>query len=547
MKPFDLRLVRYARNIISTLTVGGVLGVIRAAAIVVWAWAIAHLTVWVVRPVLSFDWAVNDQGRVFEGFEPLPLRWSLLAGLALVVRFASNWMMSVVSERGAVKAKQQLRKRALDHTVKLGPQWVEQQSQAEMTLKLGRGLDELDEYFAQYLPQLILTLTVTPLLTLTLWLVHPLSGLIVLIVFPIIPIFMVLIGLATQGAQEKQWKALTKLSDAYLDLVRGLPTLKLFGREQLQPQRVRNLTESYHSRTMKVLRVTFLSGFVLDLAGTFSVALVAVTVGTQLVTGGFPLASAMFVLLLVPEIFIPVRQVGAAFHASVDGLTAAQDVFKILESPLPPRGHITPLSGVHLLQLDRVIPSSRGEIQPVSLQVDAGEIVALSGPSGVGKTSLMNTIVGVGCYSGSLAAAPNAWAGQRPGLLQGTVGANITLGIQETDPYTLAWALDATQLSHIHPETVLGPLGQGISGGQAQRVALARALYHSRMTGARLLLLDEPTSALDAATEAYVMGKLRALAQEGYGILIASHRQAVLQEADRIITMRREITEHVHS
>lgn len=546
MKPFDLRLLTYARGILPVLIWGTLLGVLRGLAILVWAWSIGHLIAWFAAPIMDFDWSVLNIGDVFDGLADRVERWALLAAIALVVRSGATWVMNVLAERGAATVKHQLRMRALKHIDELGPSWVAGESEADITLKLTRGLDALDNFFSQYLPQLLLTATVTPILVVALLWADLTSAITVIIVFPIIPMFMILIGLATQGAQDRQWSALGTLSKAYLDVIRGLPTLKLFRREERQVERIRTITEEYRSRTMKVLRVTFLSGFVLDLAGTFSVALVAVTVGTRLVDGEYPLSLALFVLLLVPEVFIPIRQVGAAFHASSEGLTAAGDVFHMLETTPEQtkqpsqKADLSPDGDGALLRLDRVQPTRQGEpvAAPVTLDVYAGEIVAIAGPSGVGKTSLLGAVLGITPANGSVRVAPFAWSGQQPGLLRGTVASNITLGSPASDEALVRRVLDDVGLLTVSPQDPLGTAGEGLSGGQSSRLALARALYRLHTTDAKLLLLDEPTASLDSATEVIIMRHLRALTNSGVGVLVVSHREGVLAGADRVIRMQ---------
>ena len=401
---------------------------------------------------------------------------------------------------------------------------------------LGRGLDALDGYFSAYLPQLILTACATPFLVLAVLLADPLSGVTVLIVFPVIPLFMILIGLATRAVQERQWQQLEHLSRSFLDVVEGLSTLKIFRREQRQFERIARETGEYRTRTMQVLRVTFLSGFVLDLAGTFSIALVAVTVGTRLVTGEFPLALGLFVLLLLPEVFIPIRQVGAAFHSSTEGLAAAQAVFDIIEEP----AEVVPVPGAAQgIRFDSVsVRRDEREVAgPVSFSVDPGEMVALAGPSGAGKSTLVSALLGFVSPAVGTITRPDtvAWSGQRPGLLQGTVSENVALGAQKADPTLVRRALATVGLGDIEPSRVLGAQAAGLSGGQAQRVAIARALYRAWSTGAGAIVLDEPSSALDAASETLVCAALRAEARAGRAVLVVSHRPALIEAADRVV------------
>ena len=546
MKPFDPRLLRYARASRRVFALGGVLGLIRTLAILAWCWFLARSIVAVALPVLGNDGA--DPGRIAEGApapEQLPL---LLAGalLALCVRSAAAWGMDTVAASGAVRVKSQLRAAALAAVDTRSPERSDGRSDAELATTLGRGLDALDGYFSGYVPQLILTAVATPILVLAVLLADPVSGITVLIVFPIIPVFMILIGMATQAVQDRQWAQLQRLSSSFLDAVAGLATLKIFGREGRQSARIAAETEEYRSRTMKVLRVTFLSGFVLDLAGTFSIALVAVTVGTRLVNGDFPLALGLFVLLLLPEVFIPIRQVGAAFHASTEGLAASGEVFALIEGADAPstqmRNASVTESGDGSLRASELhlARGTRGVVGPVSFDVAPGDFVVLAGPSGAGKSTILAALLGfVTLAAGSLVRPANiAWAGQRPGLLQGTIADNVALGAQARDDGLVRRALDAAELSAMPAERELGAVGAGVSGGQAQRIAIARALYRAWTLGPdTALVLDEPTSALDRATEARICRMLRAEATAGRAVLVVSHRPAVLDAADRIVTI----------
>lgn len=544
MKPLDPRLLRYARAARGVFAFGAGLGLLRTIAIIVWCWALAQLIAATVLP-----WLTNPNGRVTEGaFSTENLGWlTAVAAVALGLRSLSIWGMDTVAARGAIRVKAQLRSAALDAIDSRPPSRGTGASDAQLATTLGRGLDALDGYFSGYVPQLILTVIATPLLILVLLITDPVSAVTVIIVFPVIPVFMILIGLATQAVQDRQWAQLQHLSASFLDVVSGLATLKIFRREHRQTARIARETEEYRSRTMKVLRVTFLSGFVLDLAGTFSIALVAVTVGTRLVNGEFPLALGLFVLLLLPEVFIPIRQVGAAFHASTEGLSASADVFVLIEgtdvaahpearhhASLRTTGAGLAFAAVELARDERVVADA------LTFTVQPGEVVALAGPSGAGKSSLLAAVLGFIQPNAGTISRPEeiSWSGQRPGLLQGTVATNVALGDPDPDPALVQRALVTAALPDVDAATAVGAGGSGLSGGQAQRVSLARALYRAWRRDAGALLLDEPTSALDLTSEALVCRALRAEAARGRAVLVVSHRPGVLAAADRIVRMK---------
>ena len=544
MKPLDPRLLRYARAARGVFAVGGGLGLLRTIAIICWSWALAQLIAAAVLPLIG-----NPTGRVSEGaFAPADLGWlTLVAVAALVLRSISAWGMDAVAARGAIRVKAQLRGAALDALDARSPERRDGASDTELATTLGRGLDALDGYFSGYVPQLILTAIATPLLILVLLIADPFSAITVIIVFPIIPVFMILIGLATQAVQDRQWAQLQRLSASFLDVVSGLATLKIFRREDRQVARIARETEEYRSRTMTVLRVTFLSGFVLDLAGTFSIALVAVTVGTRLVNGEFPLALGLFVLLLLPEVFIPIRQVGAAFHASTEGLAASTSVFELIEGDEASDSRASASrivlsverSGPLKFDAVEVVRGVRAVAEPVTFAVQPGEFVALSGPSGAGKSTLISAVLGfVEPGAGTITRPPEvAWTGQRPGLLQGTIAANVALGDPDPDPELVTRALSAAALTDVDPATALGAGGAGLSGGQAQRVGIARAFYRAWRRDVGALVLDEPTSALDTTSEAQICEALRSEAAAGRAVLVVSHRPGVLAAADRVVAV----------
>ena len=547
MKPLDPRLMRYARAARGVFGLGAVLGVVRTVAIIAWSWFLANAIAAVAVPSFEAIWSeAGVSGRVADGVYPLErLPWLLTcAALAVLVRAFTGWGMDVLAARGAVRAKRELRAAALDRLDSAPGGTAGGSTSAQLTTTLGRGLDALDGYFSGYVPQLILAMVATPILVAVVLVADVLSGVTVLLVFPVIPLFMILIGLATQAVQNRQWTQLQRLSASFVDVIEGLSTLKVFRRERRQVERIARETDEYRSRTMKVLRVTFLSGFVLDLAGTFSIALVAVTVGTRLVAGDFPLALGLFILLLLPEVFVPIRQVGAAFHASTEGLAATAEVCDLIEAAGPGSVEASKRMRKYADRSRSVrfddVTIRRGEhvIGPASFEARPGELVALAGPSGAGKSSLIAALLGfVEVESGEIARPHElGWAGQRPGLVQGTIAENVALGDPSIDRDEVKRLLSLLGLEALDIDRTLGAGGSGLSGGQAHRVAIARALYRaSRFDGAPIVL-DEPSAALDEANEQTLLSALERIAhEEQRAVLIVSHRPAVLGRAQHVV------------
>ena len=314
--PIDPRLLRYASASRWFLLAGGAVGFLQTVSVVAAAWFATALIVGVI------------DGRPLADLTP-----DLLAFAGVVVaRSVFVWLLDVLAVRGAARVKSQLRMRVVAAITKLGPAWLAQRNSARVTTVVAQGLDALDGYFAKYLPQLILTAIATPIILLVLLSQDFTTAIIIIVTLPLIPLFMVLIGMATQAVQKKQWAALTKLATGFLDVVDGLSTLTIFGRQHRQVARIDRVTEDYRARTMAVLRISFVSGFVLELAGSLSVAVVAVSIGLRLVDGTLGLTVGLFVLLLTPEAYLPLRQVGLQFHAAADGVAAADEVFEILDS-----------------------------------------------------------------------------------------------------------------------------------------------------------------------------------------------------------------------
>ncbi|PZE25832.1 thiol reductant ABC exporter subunit CydD [Curtobacterium sp. MCLR17_042] len=539
MKPLDPRLLRLSRTARGFIVAAAGTGVLRTLATIAIAWGIAAAV------TLGVD-AVGD-GRVPAAFGQA---LALLGG-ALALRAVAAWATDDLAARAAAKVKSEMRTTVLARAAERGPSWLAGRSSAGFATTLGPGLDALDAYFGRYLPQLALTAIATPMLLVAIGLGDLTSGLIILFALPVIPVFMILIGLATQSLQRKQSDALAKLGGAFTEAVEGLATLKVFGRARRQVGRIGAVTDEYRRGTIGVLRLSFVSGFALELAASLSVALVAVSIGIRLVDGSLGLGAAMFVLVLAPEAFAPIRQVGADFHAAQDGVEASAAVLDVLADDETASPSATGSSGGCGTDTDPAAPASALDVRgltvrrpdvvigPFDLHAEPGTVVVLAGPSGSGKSSIIAALRGVLPHDGAVTvpgpagasvAERTTWADQRPRLVRGTIAENVALSATPDDA-DVRTALGDAGLG-LDPGLPVGAGGSGLSGGQAQRVAVARALYRARRAATPLVLLDEPTSALDAESEERVIAAARGLAADGAVVVVASHRPAVVAAAD---------------
>ncbi|NQX27867.1 thiol reductant ABC exporter subunit CydD [Microbacteriaceae bacterium VKM Ac-2854] len=528
MKPLDPRLLRYARASRSFLALGAVIVFGQTLGTLAFAWLVADIVV-----------------RCIDRVDPASIAPSLLLLVGVVVvRALLVWAAEVNAVRGGVRVKAQLRANVVSAVGRLGPAWLSRHSSGALIALLGTGLDALDTYFARYLPQLIATAVATPMLVLVVLIADPISAIFVIVTLPLIPVFMILIGWATQAVQQKQWARLSALASGFVDTVGGLATLKIFGRAERQGTRIRTVTEDYRLHTMKVLRVTFLSGFVLELAASLAVALVAVSIGLRLVDGSLGLFVGLFVLILAPDVFLPVRQVGAQFHAAADGVAAADEVFAVLEEAeqLPARERSS--AAAHSVRVEALSVSYDGvpALGPLDAAFERG-ITAVVGPSGAGKSTLLAALLGFAAHGGRVlvdgveatgARDWLAWSGQQPSLSAGTLGENVSLGSVAPDAALVTRALRIAALP-LDESLDVGVAGAGLSGGQAARVGIARAVYRALERGCGVLALDEPTAALDAATEAEVLAGLRSLPD--VVIILVTHRVALIEAADAVLAL----------
>ncbi|MFB7502138.1 thiol reductant ABC exporter subunit CydD [Streptomyces broussonetiae] len=540
MKPIDPRLLRYARATRRFLVAVVGLGAVGAGLVIAQAMLIAEVVVG------AFQYGQS----VAELRTPLLLLVAVAGGRALV-----SWLTELAAHRASAAVKSELRGRLLDRAPALGPGWLSGQRTGSLVTLATRGVDALDDYFSRYLPQLGLAVVVPVAVLARIVTEDWVSAAIIVGTLPLIPLFMVLIGWATQSRTDRQWRLLSRLSGHFLDVVAGLPTLKVFGRAKAQAESIRRITGEYRQATMRTLRIAFLSSFALELLATLSVALVAVTIGMRLVHGDMDLYVGLVILVLAPEAYLPLRQVGAQYHAAAEGLAAAEEIFAVLETPVPASGSgAVPAGAVAFDGVTVRYPGrSTGAVTDVSFTVEPGETVALVGPSGVGKTTLLNVLLGFvepaagGVRIGGVDLAGLdleewrariAWVPQRPHLYAGTIAENVRLARPDADDGAVRQALrDAGALEFVDAlpggaETVLGEDGAGLSAGQRQRLALARAFLADRP----VLLLDEPTAALDGVTEAEVVAAVRRLAV-GRTVLLVVHRPALLDVADRVVRL----------
>jgi ATP-binding cassette subfamily C protein CydCD len=541
VKPIDPRLLRYARATRLFLAAVVALGVVGAALVIAQAMLIAEVVV-----------GGFEDGLTVSGLRtPLILLAAVALGRGLVA-----WLTELAAYRASAAVKSELRGRLLERAASLGPGWLSGQRTGSLVALATRGVDALDDYFARYLPQLGLAVVVPVAVLARIVTEDWVSAAIIVVTLPLIPLFMILIGWATQSRMDRQWRLLSRLSGHFLDVVAGLPTLKVFGRAKAQAESIRTITSQYRRATLRTLRIAFLSSFALELLATLSVALVAVTIGMRLVHGELDLYTGLVVLILAPEAYLPIRQVGAQYHAAAEGLSAAEEIFAVLETE-PWQAGTADVPASLRLELEGVTVRHEGRTEPslseASLVVDEGETVALVGPSGVGKSTLLDVVLGftapdegrVRIGGADLATlAPErwreriAWVPQHPYLFAGTIAENVRLARPDADDSAVTAALRDAGAHDFVAElpdgarTLIGEDGAGLSAGQRQRLALARAFLADRP----LLLLDEPTASLDGETEAGIVEAVRRLAV-GRTVLLVVHRPALLSVADRVVTL----------
>ncbi len=472
--------------------------------------------------------------------------WGWLVGLlgVMVGRAVMVGVGDAAARRLSAQIKQAVRGHLFDHLLALGPGFVQGERTGELSQTLSEGVDALDAYFSEYLPQLFLAALVP--LTILLF-VFPLdwpSALLLLVTAPLIPYLMRLIGLAADKMTQKQFHLLGQMSGHFLDVLQGLKTLKTLGQSRAQSRNVAQISDSFRQVTMQVLRVAFLSALVLELLATLSTALIAVEIGLRLLYGQMAFTQALFVLVLAPEYYLPLRLLGVRFHSGRAGNAAALRITTLLATPIPSLPPL-PATQPDEAYLHGVTVQFEGRAQTalrnVTLTIPAGQTTALVGRSGAGKSTIAQLLLGfIRPDSGVVRVAGQAiaWVSQKPHLFYGSIADNLRLGKPDATDEEMVAAATLAQLHSFMStlpdgyNTIIGEQGVRLSGGQGQRLAVARALLQD----APILLLDEATSQLDGGTERRLMAAIRAR-RRGRTTLIIAHRLTTITKADQIVVL----------
>jgi thiol reductant ABC exporter CydD subunit len=540
VRPLDPRLLDRARPARTALAADAALGLVAALLVLAQAVLLARIA-----------------ARGFDGAALSALTDSVVVLLVVIAaRAAVAWAFEVTGRRAAAGVLSALRIELVGARLRRGAT-LDGVESAEVATAAVDGVDALETVFARYLPQIALAVAVPVAVLALVAYIDPLSAGLMLLTLPLVPVFMWLIGRYTAHRARERWQAMALLSGHFLDVVRGLPTLRAFNRGAAQTERVEAVSEEYRRATMGTLRVAFLSGAVLELAATLGVALIAVTVGVRLVDGSIGLEPALTVLVLAPELYLPIRNLAAQYHAGADGLAVSQRLLDLIDDaeaapqgtlPAPsPRDVPVTIERVTVAYPERTAPA----LDRFSLELDPGETVALVGPSGAGKSTVASLLLGFADLSAGRVLvggvdlaecdvaswhAQVAWAPQRPTLFHGSVAANIALGAPGATDDAIrdaARRAGADAVVRALPDgygTMIGEAGRGLSAGQRQRIALARAFVRN----AALVILDEPTANLDAASAERVA---EAIARLDCTVLLITHDPRLADVADRTVRL----------
>jgi len=484
----------------------------------------------------------------------------ILAGVTLLVllRGAAGYLGEHAAVRAAAEVRRQVRSRLYRRILQLKPTGQAGEV-GPLTEVVTAGVEGLEAYLARFLPQMALAGLLPLAMLLVVLPSEWRSSLVLLFSAPFIPLLMILIGKGTEALNRRQWQRLSRMAGHLLDLVQGLPDLKIFGRAKREAELVAAVSDQYRKGTMAVLRVAFLSAFTLEFFATVGTAVVAVLIGFRLLAGSLNLLDGLFVLLLAPEFYLPLRNLGLAYHSRMNGLAAAERIIPLMQQPVAeqgPTGGVLPENKTPELRCESVTFRYGGQwggVQEISLTIPAGGLTALVGASGSGKTTLARLLLGLAQpESGTisvdgveLAALDRtawrkqlAWVPQQPFFITATIRVNLLLGADNVDQTAIRNALEQAALWPVIAqlpaglETMLGDRGAGLSGGELRRLALARVLLRD----ARLVVLDEPTAGLDAENERLVLDTVERLAM-GRTVVMISHREGAIARCSRVVEL----------
>ncbi|MGH3487580.1 MAG: thiol reductant ABC exporter subunit CydD [Actinopolymorphaceae bacterium] len=552
MRAFDRRLLRYARTTRGYLASMAAIGITQASLVLAQAYVLATVLV-----------QAYEQQR---GLNALAVPLVILL-LTICARALLAWAAEVAANRTSSAVKQELRQHLLRHVVRLGPRWLAGERSGALASLTTRGIDALDAYFSRYLPQLVLAGLIPAAVIAMLAGTDRASALVVVVTVLLIPAFMVLVGIATRRRIDRQWDSLHALAHHFLDILSGLGTLKAFGRSRAQSGIIARLADQQRRASLSTMRVAFLTSLALELTAAVSIVLVAVAVAVRVAGGDLDLRTALFVLLLVPEAYWPLRQGAAHYHASAEGLSAAAEVFGVIEQPVAgvdrpgpanasartghyhqpvpdPRTAAIRLDDVTVLGADRAHPP----LEDLSMELAPGQVTGLVAPSGAGKSTVLALLLGfvtpdrgrvlvddtdLTTFDVEAWRSRVGWLPQDPVLFAGTVADNIAL----RDPHADSRAIASTGRSaavDVSMSLEIGERGLGLSAGQRRRVALARALLRD----APLLLLDEPTEGVDPETESALVRALPGVLS-GRTVVLVTHRPGLLRLCHHVVRLDR--------
>ena len=479
----------------------------------------------------------------------------------ILIRFLSQWLSDLFAANLSAKIRFDLRNRLVKHLQKTSPVVLGLEKRGELSATLQQGVEALDAYFRSYLPQLFKAAAIPLLILFFVFPIDLLSGIVFLFTAPIIPIFMVLIGDLAKRATQRQWKTLSFLSAYLLDMIEGLSTLKILNRSTNQIARIKTLSEQFRHSTMVVLRIAFLSALVLELAATLSTAVIAVEIGLRLLYAKLPFSEALFILILAPEFYQPMRQLGASFHAGMEGFEAAQRIFEIFNLPVRTERKTSPtprpssFTTIQFQQVSFKYPNNdKWALNNLSLEIKQGLKYVIIGPSGAGKSTIFNLLLkfiepteghilidglDLRHWEESSWFRLISWVPQKAYLFHDSIEANLRLVKPEASEEEIIEACQKAQLDRFIEQlpkgyqTVIGERGARLSGGQAQRLSLARAF----LKDAPLILFDEPTANLDPELDRQIMTIMNQFPTDRTQIIIA-HRLTTLKTADYIFALK---------